>query len=83
MLISSNVELDGSFPHRPLRQQLGNATGLSLQATDVAGKRVEILREVLPGVRRLGIMSNIDAPAAALECARYRQRPARLVWQLP
>jgi putative ABC transport system substrate-binding protein len=45
----------------------GNATGLSLQATDAAGKRVEILREVLPGVRRLGIVVNIDAPASMLE----------------
>ena len=45
----------------------GNATGLSLQATDVAGKRVEILREVLPGFRRLGIVANIGAPAAVLE----------------
>src|SRR5262245_46944097 len=45
----------------------GNATGLSLQATDAAGKRVEILREVLPGVRRLGIVANIDAPASMLE----------------
>ena len=45
----------------------GNATGLSLQATDAAGKRVEILREVLPGLRRFGIVANIDAPAAVLE----------------
>jgi putative ABC transport system substrate-binding protein len=45
----------------------GNATGLSLQATDAAGKRVEILREVLPGFRRLGIVANIGAPAAVLE----------------
>jgi ABC-type uncharacterized transport system substrate-binding protein len=45
----------------------GNATGLSLQATDLAGKRVEILREVLPGFQRLGIVANIDAPAAVLE----------------
>ena len=45
----------------------GNATGLSLQATDVAGKRVEILREILPGFRRLGIVANIGAPAAVLE----------------
>jgi putative tryptophan/tyrosine transport system substrate-binding protein len=45
----------------------GNATGLSLQATDAAGKRVEILREVLPGLRRFGIVANIDAPAAILE----------------
>jgi putative ABC transport system substrate-binding protein len=45
----------------------GNATGLSLQATDVAGKRVEILREVLPRFRRLGIVANLGAPAAVLE----------------
>ena len=45
----------------------GNATGLSLQATDVAGKRIEILREVLPGFRRMGIVANIGAPAAVLE----------------
>ena len=45
----------------------GNATGLSLQSTDLAGKRVEILREVLPGFHRLGIIANIDAPAAVLE----------------
>jgi len=45
----------------------GNATGLSLQATDLAGKRIEILREVLPGFRRLGIVGNVGAPAAILE----------------
>ena len=45
----------------------GNATGSSLQATDVAAKRVEILRELLPGFRRLGIVANIGAPAAVLE----------------
>ena len=29
----------------------GNVTGLSIQATDLAGKRLELLREVLPGLR--------------------------------
>src|SRR5262245_57843010 len=45
----------------------GNATGLSLQATDLDGKRIEILREVLPGFRGLGIVGNVGAPAAILE----------------
>jgi putative ABC transport system substrate-binding protein len=45
----------------------GNVTGLSVQSTDLAGKRIEVLREVLPGVRRLGIIANIGAPAAVLE----------------
>jgi putative tryptophan/tyrosine transport system substrate-binding protein len=45
----------------------GNATGLSLQATDIAGKRIELLREVLPSLRRLAIMGNVGYSAVALE----------------
>jgi putative ABC transport system substrate-binding protein len=45
----------------------GNATGFSLQATDLAGKRIELLREILPSVRRLAIIGNADYSAAALE----------------
>jgi putative ABC transport system substrate-binding protein len=36
-----------------------NVTGLSLQSTDLAGKRVEVLREVVSGLRRLAIMANV------------------------
>jgi len=45
----------------------GNVTGLSVQATDLAGKRLELLREVVPGLRRLAIMANVGYPAAVLE----------------
>jgi putative ABC transport system substrate-binding protein len=45
----------------------GNVTGLSLQAPDLAGKRLEILREMLPGLRRLAIMANVDYPASVVE----------------
>jgi putative tryptophan/tyrosine transport system substrate-binding protein len=45
----------------------GNVTGLSVQWTDIAGKRLELLREVVPGMRRLAIMANVGAPAAILE----------------
>jgi putative ABC transport system substrate-binding protein len=45
----------------------GNATGLSLQATDAAGKRLELLRDVVPGLRRLATMANSANPSAALE----------------
>ena len=31
----------------------GNVTGLSLQSADLAGKRLELLREVIPSIRRL------------------------------
>ena len=45
----------------------GNATGLSFQSTDLAGKRVALLREIVPGLRRLAIMANVEYPATALE----------------
>src|SRR5256885_5758962 len=35
----------------------GNVTGISVQQDELAGKRVELLREVLPGLRRLAIMA--------------------------
>jgi putative tryptophan/tyrosine transport system substrate-binding protein len=43
---------------KSLAQPGGNATGLSLQQTDAAGKRIEMLREVVPSLRRLAIMAN-------------------------
>jgi putative ABC transport system substrate-binding protein len=45
----------------------GNVTGLSNQLPDTAGKKLELLREVVPGLRRLAIMANVGNPAAALE----------------
>jgi putative ABC transport system substrate-binding protein len=45
----------------------GNLTGLSVQAPDLAGKRLELLREVFPGVRRLAVLVKVDNPLAVLE----------------
>ena len=45
----------------------GNVTGLSIQQTDVAAKRLELLREVVPGLRRLAILGNVDGPAVLLD----------------
>jgi putative tryptophan/tyrosine transport system substrate-binding protein len=50
----------------------GNVTGLSLQQTDTAGKRLELLREVVPSLHRLAILASIDSAAAALDIARDR-----------
>ena len=44
----------------------GNITGLSGQAADTAGKRVELLRDLIPDLRRLAILAT-DSPLAALE----------------
>ena len=45
----------------------GNVTGLSLQQTESADKRVELLREVIPGLRHLAIMANGGNPSAVLD----------------
>jgi putative tryptophan/tyrosine transport system substrate-binding protein len=45
----------------------GNVTGLSLQAANLAGKRIEFLREVLPQLRRLAIIFNVGNDQTVLE----------------
>jgi ABC-type uncharacterized transport system substrate-binding protein len=50
----------------------GNITGLSNQSTDLAAKRIELLREIVPGLRRLAIMAYVGAPIAMLEAGEAR-----------
>jgi putative ABC transport system substrate-binding protein len=45
----------------------GNATGMSLQQNDIASKRLELLRDVVPNLRRLAIMFNADYPSSVRE----------------
>jgi putative tryptophan/tyrosine transport system substrate-binding protein len=45
----------------------GNVTGLSNQSADLPGKRFELLREVVPDLRRLAIMANVSNPSNVLE----------------
>jgi putative tryptophan/tyrosine transport system substrate-binding protein len=45
----------------------GNVTGLSLQQTDLASKRLELLHQVVPGLRRLAIMADVVNPVPMQE----------------
>jgi putative tryptophan/tyrosine transport system substrate-binding protein len=45
----------------------GNITGMSIQQTDTAGKRIELLREAVPRLAKLAVMANVGAPGAVLE----------------
>ncbi len=45
----------------------GNVTGLSNQQTDLAGRRLELLRDVVPGLRRVAVMGNVNTPNVTLE----------------
>jgi putative ABC transport system substrate-binding protein len=56
----------------------GNVTGLSIQSTDTADKRLELLREVVFNLDRLAIMANPGAPGALLEMREVEQAGRRL-----
>jgi ABC-type uncharacterized transport system substrate-binding protein len=45
----------------------GNVTGLSLQQVETVGKRLELLREVIPSLGRLALLANVDNPSAVLD----------------
>ena len=45
----------------------GNVTGLSLQQNDTAAKRLALLREVIPSLRRLAIIANPDNSGSVQE----------------
>lgn len=45
----------------------GNVTGLSLEAADLGGKRLGLLREAVPSARRLAVLADIAYPASVLE----------------
>jgi putative ABC transport system substrate-binding protein len=56
----------------------GNVTGLSLQKVDLADKRLELLREVVPGFRRLAIMANAGNPVSVLEMREVQTTARKL-----
>jgi putative ABC transport system substrate-binding protein len=56
----------------------GNVTGLSIQANELAGKRLQLLREVMPQLRRLAIMFNADNTQPVLEMGETQAEARRL-----
>jgi putative tryptophan/tyrosine transport system substrate-binding protein len=56
----------------------GNVTGLATLAAELAGKRLELLREVVPGLGRLAIMGNVGNPFTVLELGEVQAGARRL-----
>ena len=50
----------------------GNVTGLSTQQTDTASKRIELFREVVPGLHRLAILANVGSSNAVVDMDEVR-----------
>jgi putative ABC transport system substrate-binding protein len=55
-----------------------NATGLSAQSADLAGKRIEILRELFPSLSRLAVIANVDYAASVLEVGEVEAAARKL-----
>jgi putative ABC transport system substrate-binding protein len=56
----------------------GNVTGLSTQQPDLAGKRLEILREIIPGLSRLAVLANSLNPLAILNVSEVQAAAPKL-----
>jgi putative tryptophan/tyrosine transport system substrate-binding protein len=52
---------------KSLARPSGNMTGISLQTLDLANKRFELLREIVPSMRRLAVMANANTDQTTLE----------------
>jgi putative tryptophan/tyrosine transport system substrate-binding protein len=55
----------------------GNVTGFSVESIDLVGKRIEILRELLPDLRRLAVMADTGYPASVLEKDQVQSSAAK------
>ncbi len=56
----------------------GNVTGLSLMSPDLSGKRLELLKQIVPALARVAIIWNADNPYPAL-VFRQTENAARLL----
>jgi putative ABC transport system substrate-binding protein len=56
----------------------GHTTGLATQGDDIAGKRLELMREVLPRLRRLAVMGNVSNSFTVLEMGYLRKAAGKI-----
>jgi putative ABC transport system substrate-binding protein len=61
------VDPVGTGMVKSLARPGGNVTGLSTQTPELAGKRVELLRELLPGLKRIAVVANAGYAGSVME----------------
>ena len=67
IVITGAGDLVGTGLVASLARPGGNVTGLSMQTPDLTSKRIEMLREILPGLRTVAILANVGNPISMLE----------------
>ena len=78
IVFAVGIDPVGSGLVASLAQPGGNVTGLSIQANELAGKRLEIARELVPRLHRLAIMFNVGNAQPVLEMGET-QAAARML----
>src|SRR5580704_14895775 len=78
IVFAVGIDPVGSGLVASLAQPGGNVTGLSIQANELAGKRLEYARELVPQLRRLAIMFNVGNAQPVLEMGET-QAAARIL----
>jgi putative ABC transport system substrate-binding protein len=78
--VTSDVPIVFALANNPVSSGLvasqarpgGNVPGLSTQGTDTVGKRLGLMGELVPGLRRWAVMANADFPDAVMELSEMR-----------
>jgi putative tryptophan/tyrosine transport system substrate-binding protein len=78
IVFAVGIDPVGSGLVASLAQPGGNVTGLSIQANELAGKRLEFARELVPQLHRLAIMFNVGNAQPVLEMGET-QAAARIL----
>jgi putative ABC transport system substrate-binding protein len=60
----------------------GNVTGVSNMSGDLAGKRLELLKEAVPAARRIAVMMHPDEPIVPIQVADINATAARMGMEL-
>jgi putative ABC transport system substrate-binding protein len=60
----------------------GNVTGVSMSGPDLAGKRLELLRELMPGIQSVGFLSFAPSPGAAAFVRESKEAADKIGMQL-
>jgi putative ABC transport system substrate-binding protein len=72
IVFATAVDPVGSGLVASLARPGGNVTGLSTQYADAGGKKLELLREVVPDIRRLAIMANVGYSGSMFEVSEVQ-----------
>jgi putative tryptophan/tyrosine transport system substrate-binding protein len=77
MASSANILASGLV--KSLAHPGGNVTGLTFSTSDTVGKRLELLKEIVPGLNRVAVLFNPDANPEEVAATRKVAPPLDIV----